>query len=272
MISDFPNLPSKVEDQTEILIRNHNPKLVTILRQLTLLDRLWESLCALFTDLFGKQTWLYVFDFLFAFSDFPELFYFIIPAVVIEFESDLIAFARNHGLLEDTNRSCLETISGSEQRDPLGKFLEEAESFLQETGNILKSETDKKIADNVHTISHLSGRESESRKIDDSEILARTLAAEELVYEDKIAHLDKQIGLRLHARSPNLIAKKNAFVNEMVEKTGRLSGSLVIRRINGLLKTAYQKKLLVLRFKDCGGLEGGGNLRYPIYPYIDRMS
>ena len=213
-----------------------------------------------------------MFDFLFAFSDFPELFYLIIPAVVIEFESDLIAFARNHALLEDSNRSGLDTISGSVQSDPLGKFLEEAESFLQETGNILKSETDKKNADSLHTISHLTGKESHSSKIDDSEILARTLAAEELVYEDKIAHLDKQIGLRLHARSPNLIAQKNAFVNEIVDKTGRLSGSLVIKRINALLKTAYQHELLVLRFKDCGGLEGGGNLRYPIYPYIDMMS
>lgn len=272
LMSNFPNLPIQIEDQTQILLREHNPKLPDLVSALPLIEKLWESLGSLFTNIFSRKTWLHVFDFLFAFSDFPELFYLIIPAVIIEFEEDILAFGRNHEIIRDE-----EVNDASGTIDPLSQFLDEAESFLQETGHLENQKTtdiktDEKIDKSQSEIWKKCNNVSKKSKIDDSKILARTQAAEELVFEDKIAHLDKQIDLRLKARSPILILKKNAFVSEIIEKAGRLKAQNILRRVNLLLKTAYQKELLVLRFKDFGKLDGGGSLRYPIFPFMNMQS
>ena len=98
IFTDFPSLPEIVIDQIELLLREADPKLPSIVAQLGLTQKLWESLLNLYTDLFNKTDWLQIFDFLFAFSEYPELFYLIIVTIILHFKNDLLSFAKRNNI------------------------------------------------------------------------------------------------------------------------------------------------------------------------------
>jgi hypothetical protein len=114
----FPSLPPTILMFYESIISSFDSSLLHITRQTCIISRLYESLLSLFTDVLSKETWLQIFDFLFGFSEYPELFYLLIPAFIIILRTDFVNFATKENLPKSRikeNQDILDHIEESEK-------------------------------------------------------------------------------------------------------------------------------------------------------------
>lgn len=95
ILANFPSLPPLVLDQINIILSDYNFEFAEIVSELGIIHHLWESQLCLFTDILKKDSWLQIFDFIFAYSEFPELFYFVIPSILLQFKSDILLFGKS---------------------------------------------------------------------------------------------------------------------------------------------------------------------------------
>ena len=118
LYTSFPSLPPCMLEFFESILSLYDPTLLHITRQTCIISKLYESLLSMFTDVLSKETWLQVFDFIFCFSEYPELFYLLIPSMIILLKTDMINFAKKEGLqstpLSD-DPSILDNIKQSEK-------------------------------------------------------------------------------------------------------------------------------------------------------------
>lgn len=115
-------MPPCVSNLTNSLLELEDPHLLHITNQTSLQSLLFDSLLCLFTDLCSRETWLQTFDFLFCFSEFPELLFLLIPAFIILLKEDLFAFAGKHKLQLSPRHS--KTASPEGERDAEDEQLE----------------------------------------------------------------------------------------------------------------------------------------------------
>lgn len=96
--ASFPSLPHEILQLFESVLKFEDPGLLHIIRQTSLITRLYDSLLSQFTDLLSRECWLQIFDFFFCFSEYPELYLLVVPALLIIFKSDIVSFANQNDL------------------------------------------------------------------------------------------------------------------------------------------------------------------------------
>lgn len=98
LYESFPTLSPSLSAFFESVLALESPELLHVSKQTALIGSLFDCLLCLFTDVLSRTTWLQVFDFIFCFSEYPELLFLILPALLILLKNDLLEFARKEKL------------------------------------------------------------------------------------------------------------------------------------------------------------------------------
>lgn len=103
LYESFPCVSPVLSEFFEAVLVMESPELVHVIKQTSLISSLFDCLLCLFTDVLSREAWLQVFDFLFCFSEYPELLFLLVPALLIILKQDLLDFAKLQNLPEMPN-------------------------------------------------------------------------------------------------------------------------------------------------------------------------